>query len=405
MNRFTLPRLATTILARHLEVMPVVVLIGARQTGKTTLVRDLLSTNRQFLSLDDFDILDLARRRPEELLQSAKLTIDEVQREPKLLQAIKQIVDKERQPGQFLLTGSANLQLMSRVSESLAGRASYLNLWPMSHREQLGLGRSGLWTEILETPDRDWLTFLESQASSETDWKELVKRGGFPTPSTDLSTAAERKIWFNGYLQTYLERDLRTLAAITAVNDFRRLMIAVSLRTGQLFSQSEVGRDIGLSQSSVNRYLRLLEASCLLSRLDVYSANRTTRLIKTPKFYWTDPGLSLHLSQQEPTGFHFENLIFCDLKSWSDLSGLQTNICYWRTTSGREVDFVIEAGQELLPIEIKSTKHPTVKDATGLRTFREQYASQTRSGLLLHAGQKLDWLTPGILAAPWWRVV
>ena len=147
-----LPRLVATALAERLRVMPAVVVTGARQTGKSTLAEGLVPGKRRYRSLDDFDVLDAARRDPEALLGgSDPVTLDEVQREPGLLPAVKRAIDRNRVPGRFLLTGSANLLLMRQVSESLAGRASYLTLWPMTRREQLGLGRAGRWEELLAT--------------------------------------------------------------------------------------------------------------------------------------------------------------------------------------------------------------------------------------------------------------
>src|SRR5574340_166358 len=157
----TLPRRVDDAIAARLRVMPAVVLTGARQTGKRTLVEKLVPGNRRYRSLDDFDVRDAARRDPEALLGGDDpLTLDEVQREPGLMPAVKRAIDRDRRPGRFLLTGSANLLLMRQVSESLAGRASYLTLWPMTRREQLGLGRAGRWDDLLAAPDDQWRDLL-----------------------------------------------------------------------------------------------------------------------------------------------------------------------------------------------------------------------------------------------------
>ena len=387
--------------------MPAVVVTGARQTGKSTLAQELTSGNRRFLSLDDLDVLDAARRDPEVLLESSQpVTIDEVQREPALLHAVKRAIDQERKPGKFLLTGSANLLLMRRVSESLAGRASYLTLWPMTRREQRGLGRGGIWEELLKNSDRDWLDLLAAQPDEPEDWRALAFRGGFPTPALHLKTDGERAVWFDGYVRTYLERDLQNLSSISALPDFRRLMRAACLRTGQLVNQTELGRDVALPQPTVHRYLNLLETSYLLLRLPAYAVNRTKRLMKSPKLYWGDTGVALYLTQEaEPRGAHMENLVVQDLVAWRDTRLDRAEIFYWRTTIGEEVDFVIEAGDSLLPIEVKSTERPRLRDARHLRTFRAEYGDRARSGLLLHAGTAIQWLTPDVLAVPWWRVL
>src|SRR5207253_7869924 len=197
MNPQTLPRLVARSLHDRLRVMPAVVVTGARQTGKSTMVQELVPGGRRFLSLDDLDVVDTARRDPEVLVGGTQpVTLDEVQREPDLLRAVKRAIDRRRQPGQFLLTGSANLLLMRQVSESLAGRASYLTLWPMTRREQRGLGRCGMWEELIGVGETRWRDVLAGPPDGREDWRALARRGGFPTPALQFSAAKERAIWF-----------------------------------------------------------------------------------------------------------------------------------------------------------------------------------------------------------------
>jgi uncharacterized protein len=403
----TLPRLVGTALSERLRVMPAVVVTGARQTGKSTLAEQLVPGTRRYATLDDLDVLDAAQRDPEVLVGGpGPVTLDEVQRAPELLRAVKRAIDRDRKSGRFLLTGSANLLLMRQVSESLAGRASYLTLWPMTRGEQRGLGRCGLWDELHNTPEAEWREMLAGEKDSAEDWRMLARRGGFPTPALDLATAADRRIWFDGYVRTYLERDLQDLASIGTLPDFRRLMRAACLRMGQLVNQTELGRDVALPQPTVHRWLNLLETSYLLVRLPAYAVNRTKRLIKAPKIYWGDTGLAMHLAEaEEPDGAHLENLVLHDLLAWRDARVERAELGYWRTSIGEEVDFVIEAGGKLLPIEVKSTTRPRLADATHLRTFRTEYGKKARAGLLLHTGSTLEWLAPDVLAAPWWKVL
>lgn len=401
------PRAVGKSLAERLSVMPAVVVTGARQTGKSTLAQDLAPGARRYRTLDDLDILDAARRDPEALVGGKDpVTLDEVQRAPGLLLAVKRAIDRRRRAGQFLLTGSANLLLMRQVSESLAGRASYLTLWPMTRREQAGLGRCGIWDELLAADDADWREIVAAQPDEAASWADLATRGGFPTPALHMRTARERSIWFEGYVRTYLERDLQGLSAISALPDFRRLMQAACLRLGQLLNQTELGRDVALAQPTVHRYLNLLETSHLLVRLPAYANNRTKRLIKSPKLYWGDTGLALHLAGgKAPNGPHLENLILHDLLAWRDARLERADVFYWRTTVGEEVDLVLEAGGRLLPIEIKASGRPRLADAVHLRSFRQQYAKKARAALLLHTGSTIEWLAPDVLAVPWWRVV
>jgi len=407
MNEKILPRLVADSLADRLRVMPAVVVTGARQTGKSTLVQKLAPGSRTYFSLDDLDVVDAARRDPDALVGgSLPVTLDEVQREPDLLLAVKRAIDGRRKPGRFLLTGSANLLLMRRVSESLAGRASYLTLWPMTRREQRGLGRCGVWAELLEARDEDWLDLLASRSGEPEDWRKLARRGGFPTPAVHLRNAGDRAIWFDGYVRTYLERDLQELSAVAALPDFRRLMRAACFRLGQLVNQTELGRDVALPQPTVRRYLNLLETSYLLVRLPAYAVNRTKRLIKTPKLYWGDTGVALHLAEGvEPDGPHLENLVLSDLLAWRDTRLESSELFYWRSTIGEEVDFVIETGGRLLPIEVKASARPRLGDARHLLTFRAEYGRKVRAGLLLHTGKTLQWIAPDVLAAPWWYVL
>ena len=220
----TRPRLALAALARALQVMPVVVVTGARQTGKSTLVA--AAGDRVVHSLDDLVVRDRARREPMAFAGSdSPITIDEVQREPDLLLAIKRLVDLEgphRTAGRFLLTGSANLLLMKRVAESLAGRAVYLTLWPMTHRERRGGDLAGSWSALLAAPPAEWPALLSKRPADRLDWRGEVQRGGFPVPALTLETAEARQTWFEGYVQTYLERDLRELSAVENLADFEQ---------------------------------------------------------------------------------------------------------------------------------------------------------------------------------------
>jgi hypothetical protein len=405
MSDSPLPRIVDIALRQRLHAMPAVVVTGARQTGKSTLVEGV-TAGRRYFSLDDLDVADIARRDPDQLVGGdVPVTIDEIQREPELLLAVKRAIDRRRVPGQFLLTGSANLLLMNKVSESLAGRASYLTLWPMTRGEQHGTGRCGIWDTLLAADERDWVDLLAAQPNAREDWMSLARRGGFPTPAVHMHRLDDRAIWFDGYIRTYLERDLQSLSSIENLPDFRRLMRATALRLGQLVNQTELGRDVALSQPTVNRYLNLLETSYLLVRLPAYAVNRTKRLIKAPKLYWSDTGVALHLGGGEPGGAHLENIILQDLIAWRDAGLPRVELTYWRTATGEEVDLVIETTDQLLPIEVKSAGRPRLADAAHLRTFRKEYGGSARAGLLLHTGETLEWLAPDVLAVPWWRIL
>ena len=408
-----LPRLLSDAVEKSLRLFPVVVVTGARQTGKSTLVRDLEPlSKRSYLTLDTALNRSLAAAEPDTLLSQSgigRITIDEVQRAPDLLLSIKESVDRNHVNGRFLLTGSANLLLMQKISESLAGRARYLTLWPMTRREQLGTGTCGIWDVFFSEKIGGWEEALAIQSVPRESWQALATRGGYPAaalmPRT-RSSDGDRQELFTGYTQTYLERDLRDLAAIDNLYDFQRLMRATCLRLGGVINQVELARDTGLPRTTVQRYLNLLEVSYQLVRLEPYSVNRTKRLVKSPKLYWSDTGLALHLAQlSEPTGAHLENLVLTDLLAWREIDVSRPAILYWRTSTGDEVDLLIERRGKLLPIEVKATENPGYNDSKGLRAFKAEYGTDTVGGLLLHGGEKTYWIAEGVLAVPWWKVV
>jgi predicted AAA+ superfamily ATPase len=410
MQHIVLPRYSAVAFQQLLTVQPVAVLTGARQTGKSTLVRQpFVAADRLYLTLDDIDVRNAARDSPDDLVRRApRMTIDEVQRAPDVLLAIKRVVDEggQRQPGQFAVTGSANLALVRHVADTLAGRAGYLTIWPLTRREQLGRGSTGIWDRLVESAPREWFDIVRADDGGEEGWTALAARGGLPRPAHFLRTATERATWFDGYVKTYLERDVPDLRSIEHLPDFRRLMRAVALRIGGLVNQTDLARDVGLTQPTVHRYLNVLEASYQLVRVPAYAVNRTKRLIKTPKMYWSDVGLVRFLAgDQAPTGAHLENLILCDLLAWRGGQLRPPEVLYWRSQSGAEVDFVIEHQHGLLPIEVKATTRPSTKDVAHLSAFIQEYAPDARAGLLLHTGTEVSWIAKQVLAVPWWRVV
>ena len=250
------------------------------------------------------------------------------------------------------------------------------------------------------------MDLIESRPSIPVDWRDEARRGSYPTPAVELEGDDARSLWFDGYLQTYLERDLQTMAAIDNIVDFRRLMRAACLRLGAMVNQTELGRDIRVPRATVQRYLNLPETSFQLVRLAPYSVHRTKRLIGTPKLYWSDPGLALWLSGAEAaSGAYLETLVLVDLLVWRDSRIPAPEVLYWRTTTDLEVDFVIETADRLLPIEVKATASPGYSDTRSLCAFREEYPDRFMGGLLLHGGAQMQWLSDRILAVPWWRVL
>ncbi len=403
------PRWFSSNLQSALRVLPVTVLTGARQTGKTTLTQ-ALEPARTYFTLDDVGILDQAERNPDSLLSTRPVILDEVQRAPQILLAVKRAVDTSRRAGDFILTGSANLLLMKQVEETLAGRAIYLDLPPFCPTEWQE--RTGALSPLdrLFAPDFDWREWPDKPG----DWTAWLVRGGFP-PALEINTEADRSLWFAAYVQTYLERDLRQLSAISSLPDFQRLMMLAAQRTGKLLNQADLARDAALSHPTAHRYLNLLETGCMITRLRPLATNPTAALVKAPKLLWTDCGLAAWLagirSSAEVTtrmdcGFWLEQTLFQTLETWRSLDPRQRKLHFWRNRSGHEVDFILEEAGKFVALEIKASSQVTANDATGIRAFREDLKRKSSlvRGVVLHSG-KVRPLEDGILALPWgWMV-
>lgn len=394
-------------LEAHLQGFPVVVVTGARQTGKSTLVQRVAGRDRLYVTLDDLDALDQAERAPEELLGRAeRMTVDEVQRAPELLHAIKREVDRDRTPGRFLLTGSANLHLMRAVSESLAGRAVYLTLRPLTHGELAGLGSSGRWTTFFDESPDGWPDILRAAESAGLDWTAVARRGGYPVPAYQMADRDEASRWFDGYVRTYLERDLRDLSAIDNLAGFQRLMRAAALRLGAILNQADLARDVGLPSTTAQRYLDLLTTSYQATPVEAFAVNRTKRLIKGPKLFWSDTGLAMHLAAEtSPRGAHLENVVLNDLLAWKEGLPQRPQILHWRTTKGTKVDFVIEWRNRVLPLEVKTSTRVRTADAKHLRVFLDEYPDLASAALILYTGEEVFWIGERILAVPLDRVI
>lgn len=412
MNNFYSPpstyleRWITPFLQSAIRDHAVIVLTGARQVGKTTLLlnSEPFKTWR-FHTMDDLDVLEQARKRPEALWAGTEQVIlDEVQKAPEVLPAIKQTVDRNPTKIRFVLSGSANLLLMKQVSESLAGRAVYFVLDPMSLGETMGKPQPNILTRLLngEFPAEAILS------DPLPDLASLLLRGMMP-PLLRLDTAQAWSRWWEGYVLTYLERDLRQMTQIDAILDFRRLMQFVALHSAQLLNQSEIARDAKLTQPTVHRYLSLLEITHLFERLPAYTASRTTTLLKSPKAFFRDTGLAAFLAgyfdvdelrKGREFGAFFETFLYHHLRVLTRLMSPQGQLYFWRTRNGAEVDFVIEHGQRILALEIKSTTTPSYRDITGLRFFLDQHSNAT-AGVLVHSGNAIKQLEEKIIAIPW----
>jgi uncharacterized protein len=394
-----LERDLTPRLLRALRRLPIVVLSGMRHTGKSTLLQHepVLADRRAYRTLDDFSTLAAARTNPDALVADAAI-LDEVQRCPDLLLALKRRVDEERRPGRFVVSGSANLTLLRHVSETLAGRAIYLTLHPMARREVRGnAGTPPFLTTFLDAP-------AAPRGTAAPVSTQEVLMGGLPPVC--LHHADDAADWFRGYVQTYVERDIRQLSQITDLVAFRTLAQLAALRTGQILDISSLARDAKLSAATAGRYLNLLEVSFLIRRLPPFLKNRSTRLIKSPKLYVTDSGLAAHLSgvvRLDPTemmrGALFETYVAQNLAAILEAHLPDAQLTFWHEQGRHEVDFVIDAGRKTVAIEVKAATRWDDRDLSGLRAFIARTPSCT-AGVLAYNGRdavKLDgklWAIP-----------
>jgi hypothetical protein len=299
---------------------------------------------------------------------------------------------------------------MKQVAETLAGRAIYLDLPPFCPTEWQE--RKGALSPLdrLFAADFDWREWPDEPG----DWTRWLLRGGFP-PALEIASEADRGLWFAAYVQTYLERDLRQLSAISSLPDFQRLMMLAAQRTGKLLNQADLARDAALSHPTAHRYLNLLETGCMITRLRPLGTNPTAALVKAPKLLWTDCGLaawlagirsSADVAARMDSGFWLEQTLFQTLETWRSLDPRQRKLHFWRNRTGHEVDFILEEAGKYVALEIKSSSQVTASDATGIRAFREDLKRKSSlvRGVVLHSGKARP-LEDGILALPWgWMV-
>lgn len=404
-----LPRWITPLLQDAIESHPVVVLSGARQVGKSTLLTMAEPFQGwRYLSLDDLDIQRQAADAPDALWAGTdRVVLDEVQKAPDLLSAVKLAVDRSQRSIKFALSGSSNLLLMKQVSESLAGRAVYFDLQPLTLGEINQRPPPSLIDSIMI---RNWPEEV-SLTTESPDVIELLLRGFMPELISFRSQRAWRR-WWDGYVTTYLERDLRQLSQIENLPEFRRLMELASLRTGQLLNKSELARDARLTQPTAHRYLSLLETTKLFEPLPSFTLNRTSRLTKSPKPFWNDPALPVFLARyfdrssleaSRELGSFFENLIFHHLRVLASLMLPPARLFYWRTRTNKEVDFIFEYGRKFIAIEVKLSSTVGYGDVKNIQSFLTEYPEAV-GGLLLYNGSEVRRLGEKIIAAPWTMV-
>ncbi len=382
-----------------------VVVTGPRQSGKTTLVRNLFGATHRYCTLDDPTVREDAHRDPTLLLARfpPPVILDEIQYAPDMLHAVKVDMDAHRkQRGRYILTGSQVFPLMQGVTESLAGRVEVLSLASMSLREvDRHPDASTPWREMLFPPQPP------SPAPALEVLLDRILRGGYPECALDQKLPFRR--WHAAYVSTYLERDVRTLRAIGDLGDFQRFLSALAARTASLLNLEELGRDLGITAKTAKAWLSVLEASGQVAILRPHFANLGKRLVKRPKVYFLDTGtqaflLGVSSPDQLLTGIAagslFESAVAAQLYRLLAHRGQPLRLHFWRTAAGHEVDFLLEDGTKLIPIEAKLTATPTKRDAAGIEEFQRLFGSRAGRGIVVCFCRERFPLTKTVDAVP-----
>lgn len=391
---------------------PVVLLNGARQTGKSTLAVALAGEfGMRYVTLDDATALAAASTDPLGFLKGlgTSAVIDEVQKVPALFPAIKALVDADRRPGGYLLTGSANVLMLPKLSESLAGRMEIISLAPLSQGELEGR-REGFIDAVFRPGP------LGNPGGEGVAPLDRILAGGYPE-AVSRPAGKRRDAWFASYLTAILQRDVRDLAHIEGLTDMPRLLSLLAARTSGLLNMSELSRSCGIPQTTLKRYLGLLEAAFLFQLLPAWSANLGKRLVKSPKIHLADTGLAAFLTGQTPArlasdptclGRLWETFAVNELKKQATWSEARVGLYHYRTTTGQEVDVVLEnAAGSLVGIEVKAATTVVGKDFSGLRALAEDGGGRVVRGVVLYNGDQTIAFGDQLAAVPLsalWRI-
>lgn len=394
-----------TKLHKAIKRSPIVFIKGPRQSGKTTLIKQLIGYH--FVTLDDFRLLQVALNDPMGFIAQLPkpVIIDEIQRAPNLFLAIKHDIDQNRIFGRFVLTGSANPLQLSQVADSLAGRIEFLTLYPFSQGELQGVIDSFI--------DRAWsdepLTQLQCEKIDPAILYKKIVTGGYP--SVQEKSTEDQEQWFHDYIATTLQKDVLDLAGIEHIKDIPQLLSLCASRAGSLVNISELSRDARLSTTTVNRYITMLEILFIIIMQQAWSNNLAKRVIKAPKSYLIDTGLLCWLRIMTPErmlqglehekGHIIENFVVNELMKQITWNQTRTKLYHFRSTANHEVDIILERiDRKIIGIEIKSNQHVSIKDCKGLQYLKNSTPDLWHRGIILYGGDITIPLTDDIIALP-----
>jgi predicted AAA+ superfamily ATPase len=388
---------------RALTDTPAVLVAGPRQAGKSTLVRLIRPTG--YLTLDRATTRAGAVTDPDGFVSGLPdpAAVDEVQRVPDLLLAIKAAIDEDRRPGRFLLTGSANVLLLPDVADALPGRMEIIELWPLSQGE-IDDGPDG----FVDAVFRPGPLGPVGNGSGRDDIFSRVLRGGFP--EAVQRDPDRRTDWFDSYLTAVVEREVRDLSAVGNVAEMLAMIRLIAARSGGLFNLADIARSIGLSHSTARRYLGLLMAVFLVVEVPAWTTSLTTRIVKAPKLFLADSGLSAHVlgiaaprfaDQPHLVGPLLETFVALELRRQAGWSRSRPSLAHFRTRQGVEVDLVLETRDGgVVGIEVKASATVRSGDFTGLRKLAEQVGDRFRRGVVLYTGDEVVGFGSGLSALP-----
>ncbi|WP_419235338.1 ATP-binding protein [Rickettsia endosymbiont of Nabis limbatus] len=408
----------TSFVKQSLKDFSAVLIIGARQVGKSTLVKQLCDEGifKSYITLDDISQLEAATADPHGFIKNVSypLAIDEIQRAPDLLKAIKKSIDEDKKPGRFLLTGSANIFSYPGISESLAGRIDVIHLEGLSLGEILNQNNPSSFISdifsgrtIPELKDK-WTEELKHKPEINTQFlNEYIFYGGFPEIALKKQERF-RERWFSSYQSAYIERDVRNINKFLDVVSFARLFRLIGLQSSNLLNQKNLGNEIGLDQRTISRYLEILETTFQINQLTPWFSNTRKRLIKTSKFYMNDSGYASYLQgittpdllpKSPYYGGIFETWLWAELRKLLTLTtGIEQT--FYRTHLGKEVDFLLHKGDIFCGLECKSTETIQSQNFAGLKDLSEALASQIIRGIILYNGNKIISFSDKFLAVP-----